>query len=45
LHTDESGAYAGIHFSGFDHEIVNHGAGEYARGDVRRMALKAFLLS
>ena len=34
LHTDESGAYAGIHHSGFDHDTVNHGAGEYVREDV-----------
>jgi transposase-like protein len=30
LHTDESGAYAGIHHSGFDHDTVNHGAREEA---------------
>jgi transposase-like protein len=34
LHTDESGAYAGIHNSGFKHDTVNHRAGEYVRGDV-----------
>jgi ISXO2-like transposase domain len=34
LHTDESGAYAGIHHSGFDHDTVNHGAGEYVREDM-----------
>jgi transposase-like protein len=34
LHTDESGAYSGIHFSGYDHDTVNHGAGEYVREDV-----------
>ncbi|MGH6843530.1 MAG: IS1595 family transposase, partial [Methylocella sp.] len=34
LHTDESGAYTGIHFSGFDHDTVNHSAGEYVRDDV-----------
>jgi transposase-like protein len=33
LHTDESGAYSGIHFSGYDHDTVNHGAGEYVRGE------------
>ena len=33
LHTDESGAYSGIHCSGFVHDTVNHGAGEYVRGE------------
>src|SRR5208283_6124367 len=34
LHTDESGAYTSIRNSGFDHDTVNHSAGEYVRGDV-----------
>jgi transposase-like protein len=34
LHTDEGGAYTGIHNSGFDHDTVNHRAGEYVRGKV-----------
>ena len=34
LHTDESGAYSGIHFSGYNHDTVNHSAGEYVREDV-----------
>jgi transposase-like protein len=34
LHTDESGAYSGIHFSGFDHDTVNHSADEYVRDGV-----------
>jgi transposase-like protein len=34
LHTDEAGAYKGICDSGFDHETVNHSAGEYVRDDV-----------
>ena len=34
MHTDESGAYAGIDNAGFDHDTVNHSAGEYVRGDV-----------
>jgi len=34
LHTDESGAYNGIRNSGFDHDTVNHSAGEYVRDDV-----------
>lgn len=34
LHTDEYGAYAGIERSGFAHETINHGKGEYVRGNV-----------
>jgi len=34
LHTDESGAYAGINSAGFTHETVNHRAREYVRDDV-----------
>jgi transposase-like protein len=32
LHTDEAGAYAGI--GGFNHDTINHSAGEYVRDDV-----------
>ena len=32
LHTDEAGAYRNI--GGFDHDTVNHRAGEYVRDDV-----------
>jgi transposase-like protein len=34
IHTDESGAYSGLSGLFYQHETVNHGAGEYARGDV-----------
>lgn len=34
IHTDESGAYADLGTLFYQHETVNHGAGEYARGDV-----------
>jgi transposase-like protein len=34
LHTDESGACAGIHHFGVGHDTVKHGAGEYVREDV-----------
>jgi transposase-like protein len=34
LHTDEGRAYSGINLVGFGHETVNHGDGEYVRGDV-----------
>ena len=39
LHTDEGRAYSGIHLAGFGHETVNHGEGEYARGDVTTKSL------
>jgi transposase-like protein len=34
LHTDELRAYAGITGAGYDHETINHGAGEYVRDNV-----------
>ena len=34
LHTDEHGGYVGLEGLFFDHERVNHSAGEYVRGDV-----------
>lgn len=34
LHTDEAAAYGGIGGLFFNHETINHGAGEYARGNV-----------
>jgi transposase-like protein len=34
LHTDEARTYSGIGDSGFDHDAVNHSAGEYVRDDV-----------
>jgi transposase-like protein len=34
LHTDEFGAYVGIENSGYAHDTVNHGDGEYVRDDV-----------
>ena len=41
LHTDESGAYSGIHFSGYDHDTVNHGAGEYVRGETTTNSIES----
>lgn len=34
LHTDEHGGYLGLKGLFFDHETINHGAGEYVRGGV-----------
>jgi transposase-like protein len=34
LHTDEAGAYDGIKALSFDHDTVNHSAGEFVRGSV-----------
>ena len=34
LHTDEAAAYDGIKAAGFEHDTVNHSAGEYVRDDV-----------
>ena len=32
VHTDELKSYSGLSKAGFEHETVNHGAGEYVRG-------------
>ena len=32
VHTDELKSYSGLSKPGFEHETVNHGAGEYVRG-------------
>ncbi len=34
LYTAEYGAYVGVKDAGYDHETVNHGAGEYVRDGV-----------
>lgn len=34
LHTDEHGGHIGLGGLFYDHHTINHGAGEYARGDV-----------
>jgi transposase-like protein len=40
LHTDEHRGYDGLGFS-YDHETVNHGAGEYARGSVSTNSIES----
>jgi transposase-like protein len=34
IHTDEAGAYAGVHALSFEHDTVNHSKGEYVRDGV-----------
>ena len=33
IHTDELKSYGGLSKAGYDHETVNHGAGEYVDGE------------
>ena len=33
VHTDELRSYAGLDKAGFEHNTVNHGAGEYVNGE------------
>ena len=40
IHTDEFAAYRGL--DGFTHEAVNHGAGEFVRGDVTTNSIESF---
>jgi hypothetical protein len=39
LHTDEARAYAGI--DGFDHDTINHSAGEYVRNGVTTNSIES----
>lgn len=41
LHTDEAMAYNGIGGLFFQHEAINHGAGEYARGNVSTNSIES----
>jgi transposase-like protein len=42
IHTDESRLYTGLEMSFADHETINHGAREYARGDVTTNSVEGF---
>lgn len=42
VYTDEHRSYTGLHRLGYKHELVNHGAGEYARGDVGTNSIESF---
>ena len=41
LHTDEHGGYVGLGGFGFDHEAVNHGAGEFVRDGVSTNSIES----
>lgn len=42
IHTDELLSYNGLDEKGYSHETVNHGAGEYSRGDVHVNGTESF---
>ncbi len=42
VHTDELKSYGGLSKAGFEHETVNHGAGEYVDGDCHVNGLEGF---
>ena len=42
VHTDELKSYGGLGKAGYDHETVNHGAGEYVDGDCHVNGLEGF---
>ncbi len=42
INTDEYGAYHGLKKAGYAHETVNHGQGEYVRGDVHTNTIEGF---
>jgi hypothetical protein len=41
LHTDEFAAYRGLDGLFFDHETINHGAGEFVRDDVTTNSIES----
>ena len=42
VHTDELNSYKGLFQAGYRHETVNHGIGEYAKGDCHVNGLEGF---
>ena len=42
VHTDELKSYSGLSKAGFEHETVNHGAGEYVDGDSHVNGIEGF---
>ncbi len=42
VHTDELRSYMGLIREGYQHKTVNHGAGEYSRGDIHVNSLEGF---
>jgi transposase-like protein len=42
IHTDELGSYNGLNRQGYKHNTVNHGAGEYVRGNSHVNGLESF---
>ena len=42
VHTDELKSYSGLSKAGFEHETVNHGAGEYVDGDCHVNGIEGF---
>ena len=42
VHTDELKSYSGLSKAGYEHETVNHGAGEYVDGDCHVNGLEGF---
>ena len=41
LHTDEHGGYKGLGGIFYGHEAINHGAGEYSRGDITTNSIES----
>ena len=42
VHTDELKSYTGLDKAGYDHETVNHGAGEYVNGESHVNGMEGF---
>jgi hypothetical protein len=41
VHTDEAGAYKDLDCLQYEHQVVNHGSGEYARGTVHTNSIES----